>query len=757
VGRTAACLALAALLGAAPARAEDPARVEELLASVRPDERERGIAALGAKPSIETAKRLLSFLADPDWGVRLAAIRAIGPVDFKPARDLLMKQAVEGEIRAIRRLAAEMLREHDAAEYARRLGKLALQFQKEERVAPIQALGTIGGEESVRALERLATATDPLHRAEAVRALGGLRAGEKALLRALGDREPLVRLRAADALARIDSDAARDALLAFAEGASDGYVLRRIGRYGAAANEAAFVAALTARLERTKRPAALLEVAAASGAKGCAPAAKAHLRAVDPIARAFAARVVRQGGRAEDAADVVPLLDDKDERVRRAAARCVAALADPARGDAYEALLAHPQPEAAMAGVRAAWTARHKGSVRRLLDLVEGGGAAKSSWQVRVAAAVAAGWVGGLEAFDALRRLAESSDWKLRAAALEGLFRIYDKASIPVLIQYFDDRHPVSRLAARKNLQFMTQKKYATRDQFVAFWEREKDRFDLVHPEEGIRRLRESGYSVRRDMIEVLRKTDFVCILGRWDKVEKVLDDLQIPKAAIRAQEVKDYGLNPKQVILVNCEGSVDTETAEIVQWCVVAGGYMATTDWALVNALRRTFPGIVEKYGKRSTSNDVVVIEEGAPGHPVLREVFRPDVELKWWLEIIAFPLELVDPVHPDVLVDSLEMLLRYERSAMMVEFEAGLGKVLHSTSHFYLQTEGFAKETSPARRRIFAADHLGIPVEEIRKLDRVKFWENLHDTTPISKNYSMFHLLVNFIEEKQRVDLGR
>jgi len=754
--RAPAALALVAcILGSAGA--QDAARVEEMLASIRPDERERAIELLGKESNTTVAKRLLTFLDDPDWGVQMAAIRALGPIEFKPARDALLKVAVEGETRAIRMLAARMLRDHAQDEAGRRLGKSASKYQKEERIAPIQALGVIGGEEGIHALERMLSALDPLHRAEAARALAGHKAGEKALLRALGDKEEVVRIRAADALARIDSDAAREAVLEVAETGEDGYLRRRIGRYAAAANEAKFVEALAAKLAKTKRPAALLEVAAASRAKGCASAAKAHLQAGEPLARAWAAKVVSLGGRPEDAENVLPLLDDKDVRVRRAAARCVATLVDPAKPEAYAALLSHAQPEPALAGIRAAWSNRHKPSVPKLVELATGGGAGKGSWHVRVAACVAAGWVGSRDALEPLKKLAASTDWRIRAAALEGLFRIYDKESIPELISYFDDRHPVVRLAARKNLQYMTQKKYATQEQFTAFWDRERDKFDLIHPEEGIKKLKESGYSVRRDMIEVLRKTDFVCILGRWNKVEKVLEDLEIAKAAIRAQEVKTYGLNPKQVILVNCEGTLDTDTAEIAQWNVLVGGYMATTDWSLVNAVHRTFPGIVEKYGKRSTSNDVVVIEEGAPGHPVLREVFRDEVELKWWLEIIAFPLELTDPVHADVLVDSLEMLLRYERSPMMVEFEAGLGKVLHSTSHFYLQKEGFSREGDPKKRRVFAVDNLGLSIEDIRKLDQKKFWDNVNDTTPISKSYSMFHLLVNFIEEKQRMDLGK
>ncbi|MGQ0613715.1 MAG: HEAT repeat domain-containing protein [Planctomycetaceae bacterium] len=748
------CAIVLALPGLA---AEDDARIAQLLASIQPEEREKGIDLLAKGANATTAKRLLPLLRDRDWGVQMAAIRALGPVDFKPGRDALLELSIGGEVLAVRTLAARMLAEHAADEAARRLAKSVFHYTKEERIAPIQALGILGTEGAIQVLEKLLGAGDPLHRAEAALALGRLRAGEKTLLKALQDKKDLVSLRAAQALARIDTEVARAAVLDFADGAPEPYILRRIGRSGMESNAEAFGAALEARLPVCKSPASLLQVAVEGGVKRCAAAARAHLGAQDPLVQAWAAKLIALGGAESDLDALTPLLDSKDERVRRAAAAAIAALPGEGRSTALALLLRHPRPEVAAEGVREALRRRDRPNAPLLVDLAKGGGAGKGDWQVRAAACVAAGWVGGMEAFPALVELSSSRDWRIEAAALEGLFRVYDKASIPVLTSKFDDRHPVVRLAARKNLQYMTQKKLTTRAQYETYWAAEKDKFDLIHPEDQAKQLEETGYHVRRDMLEILRKTDIVTILGRWDRVEKVLEDLDIPQAAVRAQEVKGYGLNPKQVVLVNCEGSVDSETAEYLQWFVVTGGYMATTDWSLVNAVHRTFPGVVEKYGKRSTSNDVVIVEEACPGHPVLREVFREGVELRWWLEIIAFPLELPDPVRAEVLVDSLEMLLRYERSAMMVVFPAGLGKVLHSTSHFYLQKEGFARESNPQRRRVFALDNLGLTMEEIRKLDEKKFFENVNDTTPISKSYSMFHLLVNFIEEKRRIDLGK
>lgn len=731
------------LLSAASGGPED-------LKSNHPPDREKAVEALAADRTAETARRLLPLLDDEDLGVRMAAIRALAPIPHDGARDGVLRQATHGETRSIRRLAALALKEHAADWAVARIAATARKLTKEDRLAPIQALAILATPEAIEALAKQMTATDPLHRAEAAAALGLAKGGEASLVRALSDKEREVQLRAAASLAGFDSDAAREALLDFADRLREPYILRRIGRGGGEK----LAPSLAKRLAASKAPEALLRVAVDARAKGCAAAATPLLEHKEPLVRALAARLLGLGGGAGDRERLAALFGDKDRRVRRAAADAFLALLG---ADGLAPLLAHENPDVAVTGVRAALARRHKPSTPALLSLARGEGAAKSDWQLRVAACVAAGWVGGLESFDTLRALAAERDWKVRGAALEGLFRIYDKAAVEPLLDAVDDSHPCVKLTAKKNLQYMTQKRFPTEKDWRDYWNKVKANIDLVHPEDEAKTAKEGGYDVRRDMLEILRGTDIVAVLGRWDKVELILKDLEIRHAAIRAQEIKSYGLNPKQVVLVNCEGSVDSETTLFLQWFVATGGYMATTDWALVNALNTTFPEVVVKFGKRSTSNDVVVVEPAEPGHPVLRGVFREEAELQWWLEIQAFPIEIADPVRATVLVDSLQMLLRYERDTMMAEFPAGLGKVLHSTSHFYLQKEGLAKYTDPKKRRVFVADHLGMSVKEIRELESRKFFENINDTTPISKAYSMFQMLVNFLEEKRRIDLAR
>ena len=45
---------------------------------------------------------------------------------------------------------------------------------------------------------------------------------------------------------------------------------------------------------------------------------------------------------------------------------------------------------------------------------------------------------------------------------------------------------------------------------------------------------------------------------------------------------------------------------------------------------------------------------------------------------------------------------------------------------------------------------------MKEIRELDKRGFFEQMKETTPISRSYSMFVMLVNFIREKQEIDIN-
>ncbi|MHC4818616.1 MAG: HEAT repeat domain-containing protein, partial [Planctomycetota bacterium] len=315
-----ALLLMLALHANAPAQDNDLAG---LLASSLPKKREQAAALLGKQGDTAAAKRLIPMLKDKDWGVRMAALRALAPIRYGPGRDAVVKLAQDGEIRAIRILAAKLLREHDAEKAAFRIGKRTAKRKDLARLPGIEALGIIGTQAGIDALSKQMRASEPLHRAAAARALGRLRAGEKALRRGLKDKEAEVRILAAAAMAGIDSDTARASVLDYVQkrrDPDDAYDLRRIGRAGAAANRDAFQAALNARLAKAKKPAPLLHLAWFGRLQGCAAAARAHFKQRDAATRAHAFQVAGLSAEPLADAEVAHGLDHKDRRVRYAAA-----------------------------------------------------------------------------------------------------------------------------------------------------------------------------------------------------------------------------------------------------------------------------------------------------------------------------------------------------------------------------------------------------------------------------------------------------
>jgi len=321
------------------------------------------------------------------------------------------------------------------------------------------------------------------------------------------------------------------------------------------------------------------------------------------------------------------------------------------------------------------------------------------------------------------------------------------------------------------NLQVLSERSYDPEPKpWRAWWEKNgKERVivkrsrrskDEIRKEEE-EKARDSRYAkpTRRDTeerkkeIEIMQKARILVVSGAWDHVEIVLGHLKIRHTLLRAQELKDAGLNPNQIVLVNCEGNMDKRTRERVRWFVNVGGYLMSTDWALTKAVGQSFPGYMVQSAKSNTGNDVVVVEEAAPDHDLTAGVFEDVAALKWWLEIQAFPMQVIYPERCEVLVDSAQMRQRYGSSPMAAVFRWGLGKVQHSVSHFFLQEEAMQHVREPRARMIFAVDHLGLSLDQVRRMAGYgQFSGQVTAKTmeEIAPDYSMFRMIVNMVREK-------
>lgn len=776
----AAALIMFAALLPSPAAAQDASALENglrLLGSASWKDRTEGLALLETCPGDGRAvKAAVKALADPDWGVILRACRALGAIGDADSRDPLIRLAVEGEIRWIRDAAAEALRGKDAkAAAGRLLSAVGSVKEAETQARALEAVGLLGTAGNVEDLSGFALSREPAVAAAALRALGRIAGREEKSRREVtgifakvlplrGDRKFFPSVAAAvDGLAAVPTREATAYLLQEAALApdEDPYLPERIARGLLLEGRPPVGGTLDGNLGSETNPAALrrlARLAARIRAVEARPSLEKALAHAEDRVRSEACRALGVLGVAEAAAVVRPLLADKSPYVRIEAVTALERLLPQAEFRALGAEVAKDREEV----VRLQWVVevddrRDPFDLDALQPFFE-----DRSWRVASAALAAAGTLGAGGDLPRVLPAASHKDWRIRAAAFEAMGRLRAKDSVPHLAAGLRDRDPVVKGVCHANLKILTKADLPPdAAAWTAWWGKNGEALDLV------KRSRRDAATIRKDQeerdrygygkrgVEVLQKARILVVQGAWDHVERVLNHLKIPCTVLRAQQLKESGLNPNQVILVNCEGNVDPDSAERLQWFVNVGGYCMTTDWALTKAVRTCFPGYADQSPGANTGNDVVVVEDASPGHRYTAGVFEGVPAMKWWLEIQAFPIRVLWPERVEVLVDSCEMKRKYGSSTMGLAFRWGLGRVQHSVSHFFLQEEGMTQARGERPRMVFAADHLGLSLDEIRELaGKGAFAGSLNEATmqQIAPSYSMFRLIVNFVAEKER-----
>jgi HEAT repeat protein len=767
-----------------PLSAEERPIPKGLLESGDWEERVKGLKQLAPRKDDEkAAEAAIELLNDVDWEVRIEAARALGAIGTKGAIEALLDTAVKGEIAWLRDAAVEALASHDHTDSAPRLLKRVRSYREEkQRVAALEAFGHIAPVELVSDLRTWTRHKDVKVAAAAVRAVATIAA------RAPTAAEPILKLlehpldrrakhkhffaymAAIDALGALNDSRARvlliEELLRIPK--DDPYVPLRIARHVARMDPMKVRSAVNDALplaEEAIQRRRLARLVGEARIVPLAPLVASLLRkSKDDL---LSAEAVRTLGILEDddvVSDVERALEHEAGRVRIEAVGALARLLPIEKVLLLEETIRADKH----------WPVRRQ-YVVALNDLddpvaipVLGGFVEDKDWRVATAAIVAIGTLGVAADLPRLEPLTSSKEWKVRAAAYEAMGRLRAPKAIPRLTFGLEDKDPVVRGVCHANLQILTREKLGEDPKvWRKWWEKHGEGLKLKkrsrmtaeekEKEEAERsrtRYAHEKYEFERDRgVEILQKARILVVSGAWDHVEIVLRHLDIPHTALRGQHLKSAGLNPNQVVLVNCEGNLDRDSQDRLRWFVNVGGYCMTTDWALTKTVNLCFPGYLAQYPGSTTGNDVVVVQEARPGHPFTRGVFTNVPALMWWLEIQALPFVISYPEQCDVLVDSAEMMQRYGSSPMACAFRWGLGKVQHSVSHFYLQEEGMQKASKPRDRMIFAADNLGLSLAQIRKLRTTGAFEGkLNEETmrEIAPDYSMFRMIVNVVKEK-------
>lgn len=748
------------LLGALPA--QDPAKD---LKSKDPLERVAAINTIALGGQDKAEKLLVGALKDKDWEVQARAAWALGEVGTADSVDDLVKLALNGEIARVRLAAARSAAKLSPDEALEDVVKKASGDSALIACAAIDVIGPAATtREAPKSLEKLVEDKDARLRAAGARALVvcsvndrlevlqelfssdrlGVRAAaaEGAMLDPRADQLPL--LRAQLGLTKLDRTEERRLIAALVASA---------GVAGTPESTAlAEVSTLAASTDAVVAMRGTLLVSALARTTWCADSAL--LSALDALlanrndgVRAMAiSSLIAIGG--DDARTKAMELaqSDSSPRARRQAIRSLVALGaskdDAALAVLVELAAKEPDAQARELIVCALALEGQSSAVPVLIEALN-----DADWGVAACAAVSLGATRSAGAISPLSKLSGHSDWRLRGAAVVGLSKSLDKDAIPALITRLEDTEPAVVRTAHAYLESVAKQTIAATD--VAGWrtwfDEKGDRLTLYDPKELEERRKKYGYVV--DPAQVFLGLDVLVFESRGDHIQNLLEHLSIEHRMTQSGQVGKAGLDASGVFVSNCTGEMTPNDVERLQWFVRVGGYLFGSCWALHETIARVAPGAVAKLNTNGDVLDDVLARPCAPDSAYLDGVFEEGVVPVYHLEG-AHLIDVREPEHVQVLVDSPECAERWGGGELACWFRMGHGVLLDSTNHFDLQGLELATDLKkPEERMAYAMDHMGIDYATIRATQKEKYWKSNNKAAREVKDLTTLELITNFV----------
>ncbi|TFG01160.1 MAG: hypothetical protein EU541_00120 [Promethearchaeota archaeon] len=250
-------------------------------------------------------------------------------------------------------------------------------------------------------------------------------------------------------------------------------------------------------------------------------------------------------------------------------------------------------------------------------------------------------------------------------------------------------------------------------------------------------------------ILKKVSKSSIVIVKGTYDKVELVLDLINIPYLLIDSNQFNQIELNPNQILIINCPGNGMEESLTKIKDFVKQGGFLFTTDWALSTILEQIFPDFL-KYNQRPTQDDCVAVEIVDKNNKFLEGIFKADEKPIWWLESSSYPIQILDPKKVQILVKSEEMKQKYGQDPIVITFNYGDGgTVLHMTSHYYLQRSELRTNRHMKSAADYAMEEMAFSKEEVMEIEKELNGVSLGEA---ESAYSTTQFLGNVIIEQQK-----
>lgn len=257
----------------------------------------------------------------------------------------------------------------------------------------------------------------------------------------------------------------------------------------------------------------------------------------------------------------------------------------------------------------------------------------------------------------------------------------------------------------------------------------------------------------RPEDLEILKKVgdaSIIVVRGTYDKIELVLELIEVPFVLIAPHQIDEIELKPSQILIINCPGSGISESGLAkIKTAVQKGMFLFTTDWALFEVLEKIFSEFV-KYNKVTTADDCVAVEVVDKSNKFLEGLFTTDEKPIWWLESSSYPIQIIDKERVKVLVTSKEMEKKYGEAPIVISFDYGDGgMVLHMTSHYYLQRAELRTDRHKMSAKDYVQTEMAFSADEAEEMNDDLEGLSLGEA---ESAYSTTQFISNVIVEQQR-----
>jgi hypothetical protein len=250
------------------------------------------------------------------------------------------------------------------------------------------------------------------------------------------------------------------------------------------------------------------------------------------------------------------------------------------------------------------------------------------------------------------------------------------------------------------------------------------------------------------DILRKVKESSIIIVAGAYDKIELVLNLIKVPYILIQPHEVSQIELNPEQILIINCPGQVNEDALPKIKNFVNKGGFLFTTDWALLNILEKIFPRYL-KYNQRPTADDCVRVELLDKTNKFLEGLFNDDADPIWWLESSSYPIQILDKTRVNLLIVSKEMQEKYGEDPIVITFDYGDGTVLHMTSHYYLQRAELRTKRHKMSAKEYIQSEMAFSDAEAEEIEKDLEGLSLGEA---ESAYSTTQFISNVIVEQQK-----